>query len=143
MFNFGCKNIDDLKFEKLVKWYFEKSGADKVEILAKNESNKKGDADIVATFESIRTMIYVQAKKHEGNTSDWALEQISDYISYKTEAVDDEYTKIGWVISTADNYSDKCITAAKIAKVQLINGKEFVQLLLENGIGDLDSAFYN
>ena len=84
---------------------------------------------------------YVQAKKHQGETSQWALNQINDYISHKEESSDDGYTKIGWVVSTAKSFSNNCEEKAKIAGVQLINGLQFAQMLLEIGIGDLDSAF--
>jgi len=134
-------NLDDSKFEKLVKWYFKKAGASNVIIPAKNESDKEGDADIIATFESIKTIIYVQAKKHKGETPQWALNQINDYISHKEESTDDGYSKIGWVISSANKFSNECEDKAKIAGVQLINGLQFSQMLLEVGIGDLDSAF--
>ncbi len=134
-------NLDDSKFEKLIKWYFEKAGANNVVIPAKNESDKEGDADIVATFESIKTIIYVQAKKHKGETSQWALNQINDYVTHKEESTDDGYSKLAWVVSTADTFSEICEEKAKLAGVQLINGLQFSQMLLEVGIGDLDSAF--
>ena len=68
------------RLEKLIKWYFERIGASSVQIPAKNESGKKGDADIVAIFEPIGTIIYVQAKHHTETTDTWAVEQINGYV---------------------------------------------------------------
>ena len=70
----------------------------------------------------------------------WALEQIESYKDQK-EKTDDGYSKIAWVISTADTYSEQCYKQAKINKIQLINGKEFTKMLLESGISNLSEAF--
>ena len=52
------------KFEQLVKFYFERNGATEVYIPAKNEKGKEGDADVVAIFEPIKTIIFTQVKFH-------------------------------------------------------------------------------
>jgi restriction endonuclease Mrr len=134
------KQIDPDQFEKLIKWYFERVGASDVTIPPKNENGKKGDADIIANFEPIRTTIYVQAKKHVDETNDWALQQIKEYKNSK-ELMDDGYSKIGWVISTADKFSDDCVEAAQEAHILLINGEQFPTMLLEAGISNISSAF--
>jgi restriction endonuclease Mrr len=134
------KQLDPDKFESLIKWYFERTGASNVIIPPKNERDKKGDADIVATYEPIRTIIYVQAKKYVGETDSWAFEQINEYKKFK-ESMDDGYSKIGWVISTADKFSDDCMEAAQEAHILLINGRQFSTMLLEAGISNLNSAF--
>ena len=127
------------KFESLVKWYFQRIGASEVSIPSKNERGKDGDADVVAVFEPIKTIIYVQAKFHSGETSSWAIEQIKGYKNQK-ETMDDGYSKISWVISSADNFSKESYDYAKEAKVQLIDGKQFTTMLLDAGIVNLDKA---
>ncbi len=127
------------KFEKLVKWYFERIGASYVNIPSKNESGKEGDADVVAVFEPLRTIIYTQVKFHEGETSSWSIEQIKNYKEQK-DTMDDGYSKISWVISSADNFSQESYAFAKEAKVQLVDGKQFTRMLLEAGIVNLDKA---
>lgn len=139
--------INPAQFEKLIKWYFERIGADVVEIPSKNEKDKEdyADADIIAVFENLRIIIFVQAKQHTGITSSWAVEQISKYYIQKSYLED--YTYIPWVISTCDDFS----TEAKIAavnfngnnnsKVRLINGLEFAHMLLDAGIKDINTAF--
>lgn len=127
------------KFQKLIKWYFLKVGATQVEIPAQNESGKEGDADIVATFEPLKTIIYVQAKKHSGETDDWAVQQIKDYRDQK-DAMDDGYARVAWVVSTANSFSVECSSLAKQNKVLLLNGRDFVRLLLNAGIEGLATA---
>lgn len=53
------------KFEKLVKWYFERIGADSSEMQPKHYEGKVGDVDVVARFENIKTCIDVQVKFHK------------------------------------------------------------------------------
>jgi predicted Mrr-cat superfamily restriction endonuclease len=127
------------KFEKLVKWYFQRLGAEIIHT-SKNEKDKDGDADVIAVFESLKTIYYIQAKFHNDNTStsEWAVEQINKYREYKNESRDDEYTKISWVISSAPEFSPKCVNRAKVYSVGLFNGPEFAQMILEAGILGLD-----
>ncbi len=127
------------KFEVMVKWYFQRIGATEVYIPSKNESGKEGDADVVAVFEPIRTIIYSQVKFHTGETNSWAIEQIKSYKDQK-EIMDDGYSKISWVISTADNFSKESYDLAKEAKVQLVDGKQFTKMLIEAGLVNLDKA---
>ena len=131
------EQLDPVRLEELIKWYFERIGASAV-IPAKNESGKEGDADIEATFEPIRTIIYVQAKHHVGTTDDWAVEQIDSYVKNKEELSGEaDYTRIPWVISTADGFSTECHDKAKRHQVRLVNGKELAIRMLEAGMIDL------
>ena len=132
------KKLDPDRLEELIKWYFKRIGASSVVIPAKNESGKEGDADIVATFEPIRTIIYVQAKHHVGTTDDWAVEQIDSYVDNKEELRgEDGYTRIPWVISTAREFSTKCRDKAEREQVCLINGRELATRMIEAGMTDL------
>ena len=127
------------KFEKLVKFYFKKNGATEVYIPAKNEKGKEGDADVIAVFEPIKTIIYAQVKFHDlkSKTNEWAVQQIKDYKNNK-ESMDDDYTKIAWVITSAENFTDECIRIAQEEKVHLIDGKRFAEMIIEAGILDLN-----
>lgn len=128
------------KFESLIKWYFEQLGASEVTIPAKNESGKEGDADIVAVFEPLKTIYYVQAKHHKHETSGWATEQIRAYVENK-EKMDDGYTKVAWVVSSADSFSEEAAKLAKEFSIQLFNGVDLARMILEVGIEDLNKAF--
>jgi restriction endonuclease Mrr len=134
--------LDPAKLEKLILWYLRKAGATHVDPPAKNERGKEGDADIVATFEPIRTIIYVQAKKYSGQTSDWATKQIIAYRDQKeSSGVYDGYSHIAWVVSSGEDFSEECEALAEKHGVLLLNGKDFATLLVEAGIGGLDKAF--
>lgn len=131
------KKLDPDRLEKLIAWYFRRIGASSVDLPAKNESGKEGDADIVATFEPIRTIIYVQAKHHDETTDDWAVEQIASYVENKIHVRADDYTRIPWVVSTAREFSPKCRERAEQDQVFLVNGRELAERMLEAGTTDL------
>ena len=131
------------KLESLIKFYFERAGASNVKIPSKNNGNTgiEGDADIVATFESIKTIIYVQAKFHAPGTetNDWAIQQINDYIKSKQQhhSTADGYSHSAWVVSTT-KFSEKCIKLAKENNTLLIDGTELSNMLLDIGFLGLD-----
>ena len=127
------------KFEKLIKLFFERQGAN-VEIPSKNEKDKQGDADVIAAFELLKLIVYVQAKHHDGKTDDWAVQQIHNYRDNKNEAMSDEYIRTAWVISTAKMFSEDCEDLAKKENVRLINGIKFARLLLDAGMEQLDHS---
>lgn len=135
------KELNDAKFERLVKWYLERVGASEAEIPAKNERNKEGDADVVAAFDFIKTAIYVQAKFHSGTTDKWSVEQIVSYRNSEAGTTfADGYSQVCWVITSADKFSDAAVELASINKVQLINGEQFANMLLQAGFTGLDTA---
>ena len=126
------------KFEKLVKMYFKTIGANEVSIPAKNERDKEGDADIIAVFENIKLIIYIQAKFHQGKINEWGTNQILDYKTNK-ESIDDGYNKIAWVITSADSFNDEAKKIATENEIQLIDGLEFSKMLLNAGINLLNT----
>lgn len=131
------------KLETLIKWYCEKSGASFVDIPAKNSTDKKGDADVVAIFENLKLILYIQAKFHHNETNSWAIEQINDYfenISNNDENIsnNDGYSRIAWVITTADKYSDEAVKLAKERNIILINGNQFAEMLLDAGFSGMN-----
>lgn len=129
------ESLKDQQFEELVEWYLDSIGATMIKTPAKNESStEEGDADKVALFEKLNTIIMVQVKKHEGETSKWAVEQIR---AFNRNHNYDNYITQMWVISTCDNYSDEAKRAAQESNVRLINGYEFAKMIIENGIGNL------
>ena len=124
------------KFEQLIQAYFCRMGAS-AEIPPKGETNKKGDADVIATFEALKTIFYVQAKHHEkGSVTDsWAVQQITEYVNTRNESTGvDEYTIVAWVISSAEYFSNDCKIKARNGSVRLINGLEFAKMLLDAGM---------
>ena len=132
------------KFESLIEWYFKRVGASEVDRPSKNESDKEGDADIIATFEPIKVLVYIQAKFHDPNsqTDEWAVEQIQAYVGHRNNLQEDDgYAKVLWVVSTCDDFTEECKRMAKAKGVTLINGQEFACMLIDAGFAGLDTAF--
>lgn len=127
--------LDDSKFERLVKWFFMRQGATSVEIPPKNPSGKRGDedVDVIATFDLLNTIYYVQVKHHIGETDSWATEQISLVKKLQDEKTDDSYSRIYWVLSSAETFSDECQRKALETGVRLIDGKAFASMLIDSG----------
>ena len=128
------KYTNDSKFEDLVEWYLESLGA-KIEKPSKNVSRtEEGDADRVGIFENIKTTIMVQVKKHEGDTDDWAIQQIKAF--KKNHDYGDYFTQM-WVISSCDKFSEEAQQLASVFNVRLINGLEFAKMILDVGLEGL------
>ena len=133
--------LDELnpdKYEKLVRWYFRKIGATESYIPPKNSIDKVGDVDVIASFENLRTIINVQVKFYKGETSDWAINQIRDFAKSK-ETISDGYNRQYWVISSSESFSETSYNLAKENNILLIDGKQFVKMLLNVGIESLES----
>lgn len=130
--------------ERLIELYFKKIGASNTYITAKNEPGKcdGADADVIAEFENLRTVYYVQVKKHVGTTGDWAVTQIEQYFNQKG-CMDSSYTYIPWVVSTAEDFSKEAIEKARYiseesgVNVRLINGMELSRMILDSGLSNL------
>lgn len=132
------KKLNPNKFEYLVKWFFERVGANSVVIPPKNPAGKVDyeDVDVIATFDLLKTIYYVQVKHYRGETDSWGAEQIShlkDLASNKDDRQDDGFTRIYWLVSSSDIFSEECINKAKETNVQLIDGKSFSSMLLDAG----------
>lgn len=143
-----CKSIKETlsqdKFEKLVKWYFERIGASYVEIPSKNPSEKESyeDIDVEASFDLTRTTYYVQVKHHNGITPEWAAKQVAKKkeLHERTESADG-YSRVYWALTSADDFTDECKKIAQDEKIQLINGKEFASMLIDAGLANVNDAF--
>ena len=127
------ENLNPEKYEKLICSYFKAIGATASYIPSKNYSDKVGDVDVIATFEGIRTVINVQAKFHKGETSNWAVEQISAFARSKENMLDG-YSYQYWVISSCDSFSEEAYKRAEENNVILIDGKQFTTMLINSGI---------
>lgn len=54
--------------------------------------------------------------------------------------MDDDYTKIAWVITSANGFTEKCMRIAQEEKVHLIDGNRFAEMIIEAGILDLNKT---
>lgn len=133
------EKLNDQTLELTIKWYMQRMGADRVEIPAKNQPGKEdgADADIIAEFNDLGLVYYIQAKKHDQQTSAWAVEQIERY-RQQMQPEGSNITYIAWVVSTGQ-FDENMSERAKEANVRLIGGLEFAQMLLHCGIQDIDA----
>ncbi len=135
-------NANPIDTEKLVRWYMKKAGATNVYKPSKpkgdpNEDNY-ADADVAAEFSPLGVNIYIQVKKHDGMTGDWAVQQIKKYKELQTINFAEGETNIMWVLSTAGEFSKEAISLAQENSVRLINGMEFAHMLADAGISDIN-----
>lgn len=139
------KQLNDTKWEKLIRWYFEKIGATRAWIPAKNESGKKdgADADIVADFDPIYLRIYVQAKFYHGTTDSQALDQVDKYKEQHEESADfSDLTTESWAITSGDKFDEESVRIARQNHITLITGIDFARMLVDAGIADINDAFH-
>lgn len=141
------EKIDPDKFELLVKWYMEKMGASLAYRPAKNEAGKEdgADADVIAEFDPLGVVFYIQVKKHDGKTGRHAIDQIVNYTIQKGNS-EDNITYIPWVITSADGYDEAAekavIDAAQLHKlyIRLIDRKMFAKMLVDAGISSINDV---
>lgn len=133
------------QFEQLIKSYFERIGADEVQIPSKSDGEGIADADVVARFDNLKQYVFCQAKHHSGTTGKWAVDQIAEYLNPENrksfcEEVDAEYTNVGWVISEADDFDREAKLEALRNNIRLINGEEFRKMIIDSGLSIIDKA---
>ena len=121
--------LNPSKFKKVISVYFKTIGVAEVTIPDKNTRGKEGDADIIAVFENMKLIMYVQAKFQSGQINQWAANQVLDYVSQQ-DRLDDGYNRIAWVITTADSFNSEAQKTAAQNQIQLINGLDFSKMLL-------------
>jgi hypothetical protein len=101
-------------------------------------NGKKGDADLVlkkensshSPFEVGEYYLFVQIKKHRGETDDHAVDQLINIMEDETEYLPSK----GCVISLAESFSETAVTKADEAGIQLINGSDITKLLAQNAL---------
>jgi hypothetical protein len=101
-------------------------------------NGKKGDADLVlkkknnshSPFEVGEYYLFVQIKKHRGETDDHAVDQLINIMEDETEYLPSK----GCVISLAESFSDTAEVKAEEAGIKLINGVEITKLLAQNAL---------
>jgi len=129
--------LNPTKFEKLVKLFFERVGATSIEMNPdKNNPDKAGDVDVIADFEPIKTIINVQVKFHKNETNEIPVQQIRDFANSQ-ENLNDGYSRQYWIISSCDSFSDECNRLAFENSIILINGNQFIRMIMEAGLQNI------
>lgn len=126
------------QIEVLVQQYFIKIGASDSNIPAKNDPDKLegSDADVIATFNDLNIAFYVQVKHHEGETGIDAVKQITSYLEEYNNS-EESLVNIPWVLTTA-KFSEEAKGYAEENNIRLIEGDEFVRMLLNAGFSNID-----
>ncbi|MCA1054144.1 restriction endonuclease [Rossellomorea aquimaris] len=129
----------DLSFEKVCEDLLLRYGYD---LVRRNYYNgKKGDADLVlnkknqshSPFEVGEYYLFVQIKKHRGETDDHAVNQLINIMEDET----DYLPARGCVISLAESFSEMAVMKAGDAGIKLINGPEITKLLAHNALSQV------
>ena len=131
------------KFEKLVGWYFKKVGASQVDIPSKNMSGKTDYEyiDVTAYFSNLGTCYHVQVKFHDGISGEQAVAQVSKAKETGHYEKNDDDIDIYWALTAANSFTEEAKKIAEADNIRLITGPEFMGMLLDVGISDIDSAF--
>jgi Restriction endonuclease len=128
----------DLSFEKVCEDLLLRHGYD---FVRRNYYNgKKGDADLVlkkknsshSPFEVGEYYLFVQIKKHRGETDDHAVDQLINIMGDGNEYSPSR----GCVISLAESFSEAALKKAAKAGIQMINGPEITKILAYNALRD-------
>ena len=126
----------DLSFEKVCEDLLLKH---EYKLVRRNYYNgKSGDADLVlkkensshSPFEIGEYYLFVQIKKHKGETDDHAVDQLMNIMEDEAEYLPSK----GCVISLAESFSETAEAKAEEAGIQLINGLELTKLLAHNAL---------
>jgi hypothetical protein len=130
----------DLSFEKVCEELLTHYN---YETVRRNYYNSKnGDADLVlkklhnshSPFEIGEYYLFVQIKKHKGETDDQAVDQLINIMEDDTEY----FPAKGCVISLAETFSESAIIKAAEAGIQMINGATITKLLAQNELSKVN-----
>lgn len=136
------KYVTPANLENIIKWYFEKKGADNVYIPPKYQKNKPvgTDADVIAEFTELGVIFYVQCKQHIGESDIEAIEEISNFVQSQLETNEDTITHISWALTTA-KFSAEAKELAVENHIRTIEGDELCRMLIDLGIDGIDNAY--
>ncbi len=124
--------LDDRKFEHLIKQLMLGLGATTSDIISKSKYGKSiADVDVIANFTHLALQIYIQVKKHEGETDKHSVEQIIEAI--KIDNPEGESKIFGWVISSG-KFNEKAVKMADENNIRVINGEDLAEMILSVGL---------
>lgn len=116
--------------EKLVKELLEIQGY-RARISAKNASSGIDDVDVIATKTNELTSdveaLFIQAKHHNGNTSNWGIQQLIAY-----EISSDDYAFYRKILITTGVLSDEDKQLAQDNEIIIIEGDILVDWIYDN-----------
>ena len=119
----------EISFEALCERVLVANG---YQVVARHQFNRRGgDADLICTrarselsrFETGDVRLYVQIKKHHGETDEHAVNQVIGMLQSQPNAD-------GCVMSASDGFTDKARQIAKNHGIALLNGTEVCRLVM-------------
>lgn len=129
-------NVNDNQFEKIIEMYFEKIGADSTYRRSKkykNEKNEKiADVDVIAKFDALRTVVYVQVKHHKGFTNNHGLEQLHKF-EHENEEDFKHLNPLKWLITTGE-VDSKTEDKSVEYNIRIISDREFAAMMYSAGM---------
>ena len=123
-------NTSQISFEKVCEYLVKQQGYD---IKGRNSyDGKGGDVDLqcvrnrsnISSFESGEDKLFIQIKKHSGDTNEKPVNQLIKMMKKDPDAH-------GCVMSLAENYTREARKLADINGILLLNGKSILTLLLQ------------
>lgn len=128
--------LDNTKLEKLVRQLLLALGAKTSKIpYKKRYPGSIADVDVIANFVHLGLHIYVQVKKHSGETDEHAVKQIIEAL--KIDNPDNSKPIFGWVISTG-TFSDEAEKLAIENGIRIIDKDELAEIIISVGLDNLN-----
>ena len=127
--------VSDQGLEQIVRRLAQASGAE-AEIPPKN-SGLPGDVDVLATYDlkiggaGAAIEVAYQVKQHEGESSDWGVQQLVDRMEASPTIVR------GCLVTTASKVSKQARTLADENGILVLTERELVEWVLSIGLGAL------
>ncbi len=126
--------LQEKHIENLIKRYLQKQGAGCVKIITKAQQQY---TEMVAEFEQLGLILFVNVEQNVSQIDQWALEQIQAYQKQLSHQRDG-YIYGMWLISLKSSYSNALKEYAAKQNVQLIEGIAFSKMLLKAGLTALE-----
>ncbi len=124
--------LDDVKFEKLVRQLMIGLGAKSSIIPSKKRyKNSIADVDVLADFIHLGIKIYIQVKKHNHESDEYAVRQLIE--AMKIDNPDGANPIFGWVV-TSGKFNEKADNLANDNGIKVVNGEDLAEMIITVGL---------
>lgn len=124
--------LDDRKFENLVQQLMIGLGAKSSIIPAKTTyKDSIADVDVLADFIHLGIKIYIQVKKHNHESDEYAVRQLME--AMKIDNPDGSNPIFGWVV-TSGKFTDYAEKLANDNGIKVVNGEDLAEMIITVGL---------
>jgi hypothetical protein len=124
--------LDDRKFENLVRQLMIGLGAKSSIIPSKTRyKNSIADIDVLADFIHLGLKIYIQVKKHNKESDDYAVRQLLK--AMQIDNPDGSNPISGWVV-TSGRFTEKAEKLANENGIKVVNGEDLAEMIVSVGL---------